>query len=390
MAGKSWQQLGFLFVFIAFITACKTTKVQESPKEKGTLVFHHQYVLPNHTKFEGIDIGGLSGIDYNADKQEYYMICDDRSDLAPARFYTGRVHINGYKIDSVSFIKSTTFKLPNGDTYPKRAVNPALTPDPEALRFDPTRRVFLWTSEGERTLEQPYAAITDPSITAVDSSGNTQYNLPIPAQFEMSKEEKGPRRNGVFEGLAFTPDYKYCFVSCEEPLYGDSERADTIDQKIYTRIIKYDLSTKMPIAQYLYPLSSVASIPNPKNGFRVNGVSDIMAINENQIMVIERSFSTGVKNNTIRVNLLDVSKATDVSNIMELKKATVGIDYKEPKVKALFTFDKIAGKVNMIDNVEGVTFGPVLPNGNRSLVFIVDNNFSDTEETQFYLFEWKP
>ena len=40
-----------------------------------------------------------------------------------------------------------------------------------------------------------------------------------------------------------------------------------------------------------------------------------------------------------------------------------------------------------IDNIEGVTFGPILPDGKRSLLFISDNNFSPLEKTQVLLFE---
>lgn len=40
-----------------------------------------------------------------------------------------------------------------------------------------------------------------------------------------------------------------------------------------------------------------------------------------------------------------------------------------------------------IDNVEGVTFGPVLPNGHKTLLFVADNNFNPLEKTQFLLFE---
>jgi hypothetical protein len=28
------------------------------------------------------------------------------------------------------------------------------------------------------------------------------------------------------------------------------------------------------------------------------------------------------------------------------------------------------------DNIEGVTFGPTLPNGHRTLIFVSDNNFA--------------
>ena len=43
-----------------------------------------------------------------------------------------------------------------------------------------------------------------------------------------------------------------------------------------------------------------------------------------------------------------------------------------------------------IDNVEGMTFGPTLPNGHKTLVCVADNNFEILEKTQFLLFEILP
>jgi hypothetical protein len=43
-----------------------------------------------------------------------------------------------------------------------------------------------------------------------------------------------------------------------------------------------------------------------------------------------------------------------------------------------------------IDNIEGVTFGPNLPNGHKTLVFVSDNNFNPLEQTQLLLFEVIP
>lgn len=40
-----------------------------------------------------------------------------------------------------------------------------------------------------------------------------------------------------------------------------------------------------------------------------------------------------------------------------------------------------------IDNVEGVCFGSILPNGHQSLIFVTDNNFDKEQKTQFLLFE---
>jgi len=40
-----------------------------------------------------------------------------------------------------------------------------------------------------------------------------------------------------------------------------------------------------------------------------------------------------------------------------------------------------------LDNTEGMTFGPRLPNGNRTLVFVSDDNFRASQITQFLAFE---
>ena len=39
-----------------------------------------------------------------------------------------------------------------------------------------------------------------------------------------------------------------------------------------------------------------------------------------------------------------------------------------------------------LDNVEGMTIGPNLPDGRRSLVLVSDNNFAASQFTQFLLF----
>ena len=40
-----------------------------------------------------------------------------------------------------------------------------------------------------------------------------------------------------------------------------------------------------------------------------------------------------------------------------------------------------------IDNIEGVTFGPLLPNGHKTLLFVADNNFTVLQKAQVLLFE---
>ena len=40
-----------------------------------------------------------------------------------------------------------------------------------------------------------------------------------------------------------------------------------------------------------------------------------------------------------------------------------------------------------VDNIEGVTFGPLLPNGKKTLLLVADNNFNPIEQSQVFLFE---
>jgi hypothetical protein len=40
-----------------------------------------------------------------------------------------------------------------------------------------------------------------------------------------------------------------------------------------------------------------------------------------------------------------------------------------------------------LDNVEGISWGPLLANGRRSLVLISDDNFGKNQVTQLLLFE---
>jgi hypothetical protein len=99
---------------------------------------------------------------------------------------------------------------------------------------------------------------------------------------------------------------------------------------------------------------------------------------------VERSFSTGRLACTIRVFLADINYATDVANTNSLQSQPAA---KPVSKKLLLNMDDLG---RYIDNIEGVTFGPYLPNGHRTLIFVADNNFSPLEKTQLLLFEIIP
>ncbi|MBV4357097.1 esterase-like activity of phytase family protein [Pinibacter aurantiacus] len=345
------------------------------------LTFLNEFDIPYNFQFQNTTVGGLSGIDYNPKLNEYYLICDDRAVINPIRFYTAKINLKADKIDTAFFIAQTALRQSNGALYPSLSTDPAHAPDPEAIRFNGTKKYFVWTSEGDRIIKDGNAILQDPAIIIMDNNGKDIGHFPLPAQFLMTKDEKGPRQNGVFEGVCFTDNDKTMYVTTEAPLYQDGPAAGLKDTTAYVRILKYDVEKKKLLAQYAYKLGPIAHAPAPADGFKVNGIVDILPIGADEFLITERSFSTGVKNCTIKVFKCNFKTAQDVSSIQSLK-------VNRPKVlvkkQLLLNMDSL----NMyIDNVEGAAFGPRLSNGKRSMIFVSDNDFLLGRKTQFLLFQ---
>lgn len=208
-----------------------------------------------------------------------------------------------------------------GKNYPNSRQNAFKTPDPEAMRYNSKTKKLVWSSEGERIISEKQTILLNPAITEIDKEGNFLDTFKLPSNFYMSASEIGPRRNGLFEGLAFSGDYKTLFVSTEEPLYEDGPKAGLNDSSAITRIIQYEVKTKKPVAQYAYKIEPVAFPPLPE-GFKVNGVSDIMWLNNKELLVIECSFSLGRSVNTIKVFVANFSGADNISAIQSLDNRT--------------------------------------------------------------------
>ena len=47
--------------------------------------------------------------------------------------------------------------------------------------------------------------------------------------------------------------------------------------------------------------------------------------------------------------------------------------------------ETLKARENRLDNVEGITLGPKLPDGRQAIVLVSDNNFSRFQVTQFLL-----
>jgi hypothetical protein len=92
---------------------------------------------------------------------------------------------------------------------------------------------------------------------------------------------------------------------------------------------------------------------------------------------MERSFSVGV-GNAVTLHLVGLPGADDVSGLDSLLDADV-----ERVTKTEVLDLNTLGLT--LDNLEGMTFGPRLADGRRSLVIVSDNNFTPGQVSQFLL-----
>jgi hypothetical protein len=379
---KILNQLFVLSALCILVSCSSSNKLTTANQiaDINKIKFLGQYVVPYNLKFQNTTIGGLSGIDYNAKEKKYYMISDDRSAINPARYYTAQISFTQKGIDTVAFTGVHFMLQHNGNVYPNNKQDPYHTPDPEALRYDMATKQLIWSSEGERIIKEKDTVLENPAVTIISPNGKYIDSFILPHNLIMQSSQNGPRRNSVLEGLSFADNYKSLFVSVEEPLLEDGPRSD-VNQSSITRFFKFDMATRKNISQYAYTIDPVARPAIPENSFKINGIPDILCLGNDKILVIERSFSTGSIASTIKVFLANFKNATDVKNNPSFTKDK---NFTPATKKLLLNMDDLG---IYIDNIEGVTFGPVLPNGHKTLLFIADNNFNPIEKTQFLLFE---
>lgn len=374
------------FVLAAAIAfaACQSSKkvlLTQQTSHISALRFLGEKDIPFNFQFKQTTVGGLSGIDYDARHQQYYLISDDRSAINPARFYTAAITVSPKGIDCITLTDMQYLLQPNGKTYPNSQQDQSNAPDPETIRYLATQQQLVWTSEGERIVKGKDTVLENPSILLMSKNGQFVDSFSLPNNLRMKATENGPRKNGVLEGLSFTDNYKSLFVNVEEPLYEDGPRAALVKNNAFIRLFKFDMATKINTAQYAYELDPIAQPAIPADAFKVNGVSEILSLDNDRFLLIERSYSTGATNTTIKVFEADFKAATNVSGIPLLHTAQKFVPASK---KLLLNMDDLG---IFIDNIEGVTFGPTLPNGHRTLLFVSDNNFSPLEKTQILLFE---
>jgi hypothetical protein len=338
--------------------------------------------LPWRQSFDGTMVGGLSGIDYDAVHGDWVIISDDRSDHNPARYYRARLNYDDKAFTSITLNAVVTLRQPDGSAYPSRkqfAKEGGVVSDLESLRVDPRDASIWYSSEGDVDLG------LNPFVRRAAPDGRFRSELPLPALFTVDKAKRfGPRDNQSFEGLSFAPDGNSLWVSLEGPMYQDGPVPDTTHGAL-NRITHFTRDGKV-LGQFVYPLGALPAAPG-KGKYADNGISEMLAIGPTRLLTLERAGvenDAGVFHTYVRIYEIDTHGATDVSTLPTL----VGASFRPAGKRLVLDLNAIG--LPKVDNLEGMAFGPVLPNGHASLVLISDDNFSDKQVTQVLVFEVVP
>jgi len=335
---------------------------------------------PHRLSIGGTPAGGLSGIDFDARAGEYLLLSDDRSDLAPVRFYMARWPAPWSAAPEATGV--VELQRPGGGPWPSRrqAIAGLPVPDPESLRLRPDTGTLLWSSEGD------LARGFGPALYESARDGRFLREFALPALFQPDPaQRRGARDNLAFEGLALTPDGRTAWLAMENSLIQDGP-VPTVDAAggpcRFTRI---DLASGRATGQIAYVPDAIPLRPLLPGTYADNGVSEVLMIDAHRMLVLERAYAAGT-GNSLRLYEIDTRGGSDVLGLEALAPGN-----HRPVAKTLVAdFARLgAGNgLSRLDNSEGMCWGPPLPGGGRTLMIVSDDNFNPLQITQFAAFEF--
>ena len=338
-------------VFAPAATAKKKQKPDKAAKHAPALEFRGQVIIPTGTTFAGTTVGGLSSIAY-AGHETFYAISDDQTN---ARFYKLRAGIADGQLSAgdITFQSVTTLKQPDGTPYPTASL------DPEGFALTKHNRRAIITSEGFAN------RLIDPWIRLYKLDGTYVRDFPLSDDYRPNAAgTRGVRLNLGFESAATRN--RDLYTGTEAALVQDGPPA-TLTNGSPARLLRFDIKKNRLERQWTYMVDPIAEPPNPSTQFAVNGLVEVLPLGKRRLLTMERSFSVGAPDtgNTIKLYVTQLNKDGSTSKTLLLNLDALGIP---------------------LDNVEGMTFGPRLRHGQRTLLLVSDNNFAPAQFTQFLLF----
>ena len=260
--------------------------------------------------------------------------------------------------------------------------------DPEGIRVAPDGTFYVSDEYG-------------PYIFQFNRQGHLVRRLELPSKFAIANPSSDPntellgntagrQANRGMEGLAISPDGTTLFGIMQNALlqdHGLNPPPSTDRLGLNNRILKVDLATG-ETHEYVYVLDAIN---------RGQGVCEILAINDHEFLVIERDNRSNLQTppqapTRKTIYKIDLTGATDVSGINSLPAGALPASV-TPVSKTLF-INLLDADLNLTatipEKIEGLSWGPDLPDGRHLLYVVSDNDLNPSLATQIYAFAIEP
>jgi hypothetical protein len=191
-------------------------------------------------------------------------------------------------------------------------------------------------------------------IVGFDLDGDATFKVEVPAIFRETRQNKS------LESLAWSEERHEMWTANEDALNCDGP-VSSREQGSLVRLQKFD-GNLSPAAQFAYRTEpSLIRVGN-----QGTGVTDLALLPSGELLVLERVLTLGF---CVRIFSVDFAGATDISKVESLKDADEVVPVKKTLLYEQFT---------ATHNFEGMTLGPVLADGSRSMLLVADNGGEKT------------
>jgi hypothetical protein len=352
MSGRRAASLGTSLALALAAGSCAPHALAP-PAETLSLLGSGPLIVPFGARAGGFRVGGLSGVARAADGT--WLAVVDNEEETPARVF--RLAFAVGESGAAPPPGRTALEVPLA-AIPLSGFN-GKTFDGEGLALEPSGEMLI-SSEIE------------PSIREVSLDGRTLRSLPVPELFLAGKRGRGIRSNLGFESLTLAPGGDALWTANERALQQDAP--EDLARPSPVRLLRYERRDGgfVPGAQFVYEVEPLRWRAGA--GFQTRGLSDLLALPGGDLLALEREFVEG-RGFVIQIFRVSLAGATDVSGMETL----AGQSWTPARKTLVYDFAR-SGFVP--DNIEGMSFGPTLPDGSRTVVLVSDNNFNPLEKTQ--------
>jgi hypothetical protein len=287
------------------------------------------------------------------------------------------------RVDATQGLSGTFFDAATSTLFAIQDVAPSLvplTPSADYKTWTPAAPITLsgrpnaaWDGEGLTRVGDTFYAVTVETVPLVerfDASGAYVGPVDVPAHYA-----KQPLGNKGLESLSLSPSGKYLFTANEGALTIDGTLSTKASGTL-VRILRRELATGQD-EEHAYRTEPLGA-----GSVGDMGVSDVTAIDDGTVLVLERGFQADF-GNTVRIFRVALSSGPDVLGVAALDANTPVVEKTLVVDLGTLPSDGVTHpgiEPNpILDNYEGLALGPTLPDGRR-IVFVTSDDNASAEQ----------